>query len=53
MQNNHKIKNYVEFPALARGAIGGKWMNVVVGSTNHPFSAFKNDKQEFPSWRSG
>ena len=32
-QSEHKIKNYVEFPALARGAIGGKWMNVVVGRT--------------------
>lgn len=33
IQNNHRIKKYAEFPTLARGAIGGKWMNVVVGRT--------------------
>ena len=27
------VSNYVEFPSVARGAIGGKWMNVVVGRT--------------------
>ena len=34
---------------LARGIVDGEYIR----STNHPFSAFKNDKQEFPSWRSG
>ena len=30
---SHRIPSYVDFPAIARGAIGGRWMNVVIGRT--------------------
>ncbi len=30
---DNKVLTYGEFPSVSRGAIGGKWMNVVVGRT--------------------
>lgn len=39
--NNQTIKNYGEFPTVSRGAVGGKWMNVVVGRTRQQMGSSK------------